>query len=137
MVIDFSSLYGFPRIMDRMFDDVWRPAAGEGRSLASPAVNISEDEEAIRVCVELPGVETADIDLTLTEKSLVLRGERKAESGKYYRQERPAGPFQRVINFNLPIDREKVSAESKDGLLVIVLPKADDVKPKKIDINIA
>jgi HSP20 family protein len=137
MVIDFSSLYGFPRIMDRMFDDVWRPAAGEGRSLTSPPVNISEDEEAVRVCVELPGVDTADIELTLTEKSLVLRGERKAENGKYFRQERLAGPFQRIINFNLPINREEVSAESKDGLLVIILPKAESVQPKKIGINVS
>ena len=62
-------------------------------------------------------------------------GERKPEQGKYYRQERPMGAFQRVITLNVPIDRDAVVASLADGVLRITLPKAEEMKPRKIAIN--
>ena len=76
-----------------------------------------------------------DLEITLTEGSLVIKGNRKADNGSYYRQERPVGVFQRIINLNVPIDADKVKARMKNGLLEIVLPKADEAKPKKISIE--
>lgn len=136
MVLDFTNLYDFPRSMERMFDEFVNPLYISQRKMAYPPVNVSESEEAIVVKAEIPGMNIGDIDLTLTESSLVIKGERKTEEGRYFRQERPTGFFQRVINLNTRIDRDKIKATMKNGLLDIHLPKSEDVKPKQINIKI-
>jgi len=136
MVLDFSNLYDFPGNMERMFDEFWRPLEISQRRFAYPPLNISDDEHNIYVRAELPGVDIQDVDLTLSGGSLVIKGERKGEEGKYYRRERPTGSFQRVINLNVKIDREKVNASMKDGMLEITLPKAEEMKPKQISIDV-
>jgi HSP20 family protein len=78
-----------------------------------------------------------DVDVTLSDESLIIKGERKTEQGRYFRQERPTGSFQRIINLNVKIERDKVGARMKDGLLEITLPKAEEVKPKHISIETA
>ncbi len=138
MVIDFSPLFGAQSPLDRIFEAFWSPAMSiSQRPYAYPPVNISEDLERIYVRCELPGMDISEIDLTLTDSSLVIKGERKPAQGKYYRQERPTGAFQRVINIQAGIDREAVTAKMKDGLLEIVIPKSEASKPKKIAIDIA
>lgn len=137
MVIDFGSFYEFPRYWDKMFEDFFGPATLAQRRAAYPPLNISENDDHIRIRAEIPGTDIADVELTLTGKSLVIKGERKAPEGEYFRQERPAGVFQRVITFNVPVDRDLVSATMADGVLDIVLPKSDAVRPKKIDIQMS
>lgn len=137
MVLDFRTLYDFPRNFERMFDEVWNPLSISQRRLAYPPLNISQDDNNIYVKAELPGVELNDIELTLSEGSLIIRGEKKPEEGRYFRQERPTGSFQRVINLNVKIDRDKVKANMKDGLLQVTLPKAEEMKPKQINIETA
>lgn len=136
MVLDFSNLYDFPRNIERVFDEFWRPLEISQRRFAYPPLNISDDENAIYVRAELPGVDIQDVDLTLSGGSLVIRGERKSEEGRYYRQERPTGSFQRIVNLNVKIDRDKVNATMKNGLLEITLPKAEEMKPKQISIDV-
>ena len=80
-------------------------------------------------------MDIADLELTLTDSSLVIKGERKSVQGKYYRQERPTGFFQRVVNIQAAIARDKVSATMRDGVLEVVVPKSDESKPKKITIE--
>lgn len=135
MVIDFNPFYDFPRRVDRLFEELWKPSYLSQRRVAYPLLNISEDDHAIRIRAEIPGLAMEDIELTLTNKSLILRGERKPEQGKYYRQERPTGAFQRVVTLNVPIDRDAVTASLADGVLLITLPKAEEMKPRKIAIN--
>jgi len=138
MVIDFSPFFGQQTPLDRIFEAFWSPGMSiSQRPYAYPPVNISEDQDKITVRCELPGLDISEIDLSLTESSLVLKGERQVAKGKYYRQERPTGAFQRVINIHSPIDREKVSAKMKDGLLEVVIPKSEASKPKKISIDVA
>lgn len=137
MVIDFNMPYVFPRHLDRLFDEFFKPSPYGAKRVSYPLLNLSEDETNVYVRAEIPGLEMQDLSLTLTEKSLVIKGERKPPKGKFLRQERPAGAFQRIINLNLPIDRDAVKATLADGLLTVVLPKAADVKPRKIDIEIA
>ncbi|MFP4070955.1 MAG: Hsp20/alpha crystallin family protein [Desulfovibrionales bacterium] len=137
MVIDFSSFYDFPRQMERVFEEFYNPLTISQRRLAYPPVNLSEDDATIYVQAEIPGMAMDDIDVTLSDGSLVLRGKRESEKGDYFRQERPTGSFQRVISLNVPVDRDKVSATMKDGVVEIVLPKAEEAKPKKINIDIA
>ena len=137
MVLDFTSLYDFPRNIEKMFDEFWHPVNLSQRRLAYPPLNISEDDSNIYVRAELPGMNIEDIDVTLSDESLIIKGERRMEEGRYFRQERPTGAFQRIINLNVKIERDKVSARMKDGLLEITLPKAEEVKPKHISIQTA
>jgi len=137
MVIDFGSFYDAPRYWDQVFEDFFGPSSLSRRRVAYPPLNIGESEEAVHVSAQIPGLGMEDIELTLTDKTLVIKGERKAPEGKYFRQERPAGAFQRIVSLNVPVDRDKVRATLKDGILDIELPKTEAVRPKKIDIAIS
>ncbi|MHC1752527.1 Hsp20/alpha crystallin family protein [Humidesulfovibrio sp.] len=137
MVLDFNSLYAFPGRFERLFEDFFKPQYAEGRRTAYPPLNVSEDEAAYYVRSELPGLPLEALDLTLTDKSLVIKGERASEQGKYYRQERPAGFFQRVVGLNVPVDREAVRATLVDGVLTVVLPKCAECIPRKISVDVA
>lgn len=135
MVIDFSSFYDLPRQMDALFDEMWRSGNFGQRRMSYPPVNIMEDDNSIYVTSEIPGMDIKDIDLTLTEGSLIIKGKRVPESGNYYRQERPTGNFQRVVNVNVPVDAAAVTATMKNGVLSVVLPKAEESRPRKISIS--
>jgi HSP20 family protein len=137
MVIDFSGFYDFPRQIDRLMEEIWNPSTISQRRLAYPPVNLSEDDGNIYVQAAIPGMAMEDIDLTLTDGSLIMRGKRESEKGDYFRQERPTGSFQRVINLNVPVNRDNVSATMKEGILEIVMPKSEEAKPKKINIEIS
>ena len=136
MVIDFNTFYNFPSRLDRVFEDFLRSPMGDDRRLAYPPLNLSNDGENIYVRAEIPGMSIQDVELTLTDKTLVLKGERSAPQGKYFRQERPSGIFHRVINIGVPVDRDKVSASMKDGILTVVLPKSEETKPRTISIDV-
>lgn len=135
MVLDFNTLYSFPDRFDRLVEEFLRPSLAESRRMAYPPLNISEDEGNIFVRGEIPGVDLKDMEITLTDKTLVIKGERKPEQGKYLRQERPAGSFQRVVRLNVPVDRDKVKAVLTDGILTVTLPKTEDIRPKRISIE--
>ena len=135
MVIDFSTYYDMPRNLDSFFEELWRPTSLSQRRVAYPPVNISETEGEIIVTSEIPGMDTGDVELTLNEKSLVIRGAKKNEVGNYYRQERPTGSFQRIINLNVAVQADGIKASMKDGLLRVVLPKATESRPMTISID--
>jgi len=136
MVLDFRTLYqDLPRNMEQFLDEMWHPLHLSQRRQAYPPVNIVENEEDVTIYAILPGVDQQDIDLTFSENSLVIKGEREPEQGRYFRQERPSGPFQRIINFNIRVDQDRTKAKLKDGLLTIVLPKVDEAKRQQIEIE--
>ncbi|MDP2846831.1 MAG: Hsp20/alpha crystallin family protein [Humidesulfovibrio sp.] len=137
MVLDFNSLYAFPGRFERLFEDFFKPQFAEGRRLAYPPLNVSEDASAYYVRSELPGLSLDSVELTLTDKNLVIKGERPTEQGKYYRQERPAGFFQRVVALNVPVDRDAVRATLVDGVLTVTLPKCSECLPRKINIEVS
>lgn len=136
MVLDFNSLYNFPGRFERVFEEFFKPQFAEGRRVAYPPLNLSEDEHAYYVRSELPGLPLDALELTLTDKNLIIKGERPTEQGKYFRQERPAGFFQRVVALNVPVDREGVRASLVDGVLTVTLPKCEDCKPRKISVEV-
>jgi len=136
MVIDFNTLYNFPSRFDRIFEEFLRSPMGDDRRLAYPPLNLSSDDEHIYVRAEIPGMSIDDVELTLTDKTLVLKGERSAPQGKYFRQERSSGVFHRVVNIGVPVDREKVTASMKDGVLTVILPKSEEIKPRTISIDV-
>lgn len=135
------------RELDRVQDEVnrlyeyffgKRPYAE--RTDVFPAINISEDRENLYVSAELPGVDAKDINITIDEDGLTIKGTRRLEAGdegvSYHRREREGGGFNRKINIPTRIDEEKVTAEIKNGVLTVILPKAKEVKPKTIEIKV-
>jgi HSP20 family protein len=136
MVIDFNTLYNFPSRFDGVLDGFFKSPTATNRRTAYPPLNLSNDEDAIYVRAEIPGVALEDVELILTNKSLILKGERRAPEGKLFRQERPAGVFHRVVNIGIPVERDKVTAAMVDGILTVTLPKAEEVKPRTISINV-
>lgn len=126
--------------LDRLFDLV---PFGKDRELFggwSPALDLWQDHDAVHVRVELPGLSKEDIHISLHDGALLISGERKQEEtvdeGKTYRSERFFGKFQRSVALPTLVDASKVKASYQDGILEVTLPKAEEVKPKKIDINV-
>lgn len=135
MVTELSPFFGVSRDFDRLLDGFFAPLTYSQRRGSYPPLNLSEDDVNLYVTMEVPGLPIEDLEITLTDSTLVIRGERKPEEGKYYRRERSHGVFQRVVNINAPVDRDKVKASLKDGVLEIALPKAEEFKPRKISID--
>lgn len=135
MVIDFSAFYELPRLIDRLAAEGEPSFASPRGQAVFPPLNIGEDASAVYVRALIPGGDLSALDLTLTDKTLVLRGELPPVRGRYYRQERRTGPFQRVVLLNVPIDRDKVHAAMRDGVLEVVLPKARQERPRTIHIT--
>jgi HSP20 family protein len=103
-----------------------------------PQVNLSEDDDNLYVKAEVPGVESGDIELSVEEDSLILRGERKIvlpEKVNLHRRERTGGVFRRKINLPARIATTKVTAEVKNGVLRVTLPKAPEAKPRAIKVK--
>jgi HSP20 family protein len=132
--------------LDRMRKDMERLASGlvrghlrEGGAGVFPLVNLTEDNENFYLRAELPGIKAEDLEISVTGNSITLSGERKIpnenESATYHRREREAGRFSRNITLPDRIDNEKIEAESKNGVLTVTLPKAEETKPRKIDIK--
>lgn len=135
MVIDFNSLYDGAGELERLIEGMLRTSPLHARRMPYPLVNIAEDDEGYTVDVCIPGVAPEDIELTITARNLIIKGERKSPEGRYFRQERGAGSFQRALSLNVPVDRDGVSAKSENGMLRVNLPKAEAVKPRKISIT--
>ncbi len=135
MVIDFSSMYENTRDMEHFLEEMFRASPFAARRLPYPQVNIFENADSYVVDVNIPGVDPNEVELVLTARNLVIKGERKSPEGRYYRQERTAGHFQRVLTLNVPVERDKVTARSENGILRIQLPKAEAAKPRKIAIT--
>ena len=138
----------FRREMDRLFDDFFAPM--ETRSFAAPAqagagpwpsVDVTETDRAYVVTAELPGIELKDIDLSLHDNALTVRGEKRAQrdeedNGRRY-SERSFGRFERTIPFPTEVDADRVEASCENGVLTVTLPKnarAQD-KTRRIEIR--
>jgi HSP20 family protein len=128
--------------VNRLFDEVASPRS-EGREGASPRmwaplVDITETENEVVVTLDVPGVERDGIDVQLSGESLVVRGERKfarREGTSYVHLERLQGAFSRSFTIGVPVQPDRVSASYRDGVLTVTLPKAEAVKPRKVQIQ--
>ncbi|MHB1001676.1 MAG: Hsp20/alpha crystallin family protein [Armatimonadota bacterium] len=106
----------------------------------APVVDVIEDNEQIIVKAELPGMRKEDIDIELAGDTLVIKGERKLENDEkkdnYVRVERAYGQFQRSFTIGVPVKSDQVKANYKDGILEIIIPKSEEVKPKKVEVAV-
>jgi len=137
----FQELEQLQRRMDRLFQNVAGVERYPRRVGVYPLVNVSEDPEHVYVRAELPGVAPDDLDITIKDQNLVLRGERKIPTEEkdvnYHRRERESGFFRRVLKLPTPVDPNKVEAACKDGILTITLAKPEEIKPRQIKVKSA
>ncbi len=106
----------------------------------SPALDIYQNNDNVVARLELPGMRKEDIEISLHDGTLTISGERKAESGegdKAERTERYVGKFRRSVSLPAQVDAGKVTATYRDGILTVNLPKAEEAKPKQIQVNLA
>ena len=125
--------------LDRLFDHSLGPVSRTpGFSRWTPALDVYQDKDQFTVVAELPGLKKEDIELSLQDGILTISGERKQEkkSEEGYRNERFFGRFQRSVTLPTSVDGSNVKATYEDGVLKVVLPKAEEAKPKKIDVSV-
>lgn len=124
--------------------DVFGPQTGQPREhvssrVWSPMVDVYEDNEAIVIKADIPGMKQEDIDIEMNGDLLTIRGERKFEDEErrdnYVRVERQYGAFQRSFTIGVPIESEQIKATYRSGILELTIPKAEAVKPKKVQVS--
>jgi len=125
--------------MDRLFEDSYVPArrqAEQREQVWRLPLDAYITAEEIVIVANMPGVKPENVDITIEGDSLTIKGERPAplENVDYVLQERTYGKFQRTLNINIPVDANKAEAKFEDGLLTLVVPKAEAVKPKTIQV---
>lgn len=131
--------------MTRWAGDVWdwfdnlfefgRPTTSE----LVPATDIEETEDAYVIRAELPGVDIKDVDVTLRNDLLTIRGEKREEQerkeGGVYRTERRYGAFHRELRLPGSVDADKIAASCHNGVLTVTVPKTETAKPRRIEIK--
>ena len=128
--------------LNRLFEQTFLPLGAEAFSMSawSPACDIYETEDEIVVKAEIPGVKREDVKLSLQDNVLTLSGERKFEEEtkkeNHVRVERGYGSFTRSFTLPPSVDAKKISAEFKDGLLEVKLPKLEQAKPTEVEIKV-
>lgn len=127
--------------IDRVFGQFFEtPANTQAFDGWVPAVDLYENKDNFTVKCEVPGMKKEDIEISLHEGFLTISGERKREEkkqeGEVYRTERYEGRFSRSLALPSKVNSEKINATYKDGVLTVVLPKAEEAKPKQIQIDV-
>lgn len=125
--------------MDRLFEDSYVPArrqAEQREQVWRLPLDAYITAEEIVIVANMPGVKPENVEITIEGDTLTIKGERPApiENVDYALQERTYGKFQRTLNINIPVDANKAEAKFEDGLLTLVVPKAEAVKPKTIQV---
>jgi HSP20 family protein len=139
----FRNLVDIQGEVNRLLDTfVGRPAmgpSGQGRTWL-PAVDMHETKDDLVLKVELPGVREKDVAVSITGDLLSIKGERRWEDESKEHQflhvERVYGKFERLIQLPMAVQADKVKAAYRDGVLDITLPKAEELKPREIKIDI-
>jgi HSP20 family protein len=127
------------RVFDEFFGERWLETGREAGAVGfSPQVDVTETDKEIKVCAEIPGVDPKDIDVSVEDGTLIIKGEkeheREEDENGQYRMERSYGAFERSIALPAEVDESKSKAEFKQGVLKLVLPKRPEtaLRRKKI-----
>lgn len=136
-----TSLFDLHRQMNRLFDDLVGQGTERGvgeRSFSAPALEVHQSDDKLEISAELPGVKQEDIDLTVEDGVLTLSGEKRSTRTDKERgySERSYGRFERSITLPANIDEDKCTADFRDGVLTITLPKsAERQRGKRIPLG--
>ena len=141
-----SDLANVSHRMDRLFDELMgrglRRMADEDRVRGSwsPAVNILEKQDAIHITADLPGMRPEDVEVTVDNGILTVRGERRfaeaSEGESYHRIERVYGVFERTFTLPNSVETGKIEAKFSNGEMEIVLPKREESKPRSVKVKV-
>lgn len=128
---NFGRLANLQDELDRLFETPLRAWA--------PSLDVYEDKEGYTIHAEIPGMKREEIEVSIQDGTLIISGERKSEpvgeNTEVHRQERYFGKFSRALTLPTAVAGDKVKANYKDGVLTIVLPKAEEAKPKQIIVS--
>jgi len=139
----FSDFDRMRREMDKVWDtflegDVWKESKED--SVWLPSVDVSETKNDLVVKAELPGMDPKDIDITLSDGHLMIKGQKRHEKEEkdedYHSVERSYGSFVRAVHLPKEVKHDKISASYKNGVLKIVLPKSEEAKTKEVKIKV-
>jgi HSP20 family protein len=137
----FSSLTDIREEMNRLFDTSLRRTGRAGfEGVFAPAIDVVEEKDNFLVRAELPGLTKDDVNVTLQDNYLTIKGEKKHEvetkEANYCHSERVYGSFSRTVELPTSVDAKKIDAHFKDGVLQVKLPKTEEAKPKQIDVKV-
>lgn len=131
------------REMSRFFDDFFLPyregEEGQRSAVWAPRADLSETDDAYLIAMDLPGIHRDELDITMEDGTLKVSGERsmetESENGQYHRIERSYGRFFRSFSFGPNADADNVEASFDDGVLTIRVAKAEERKPRRIEVG--
>lgn len=142
-----NQLATFSNQMDRLFDEMMgrglRRSLDEGSSLRgswAPAIDIREGKDSLEIVADLPGLKPEDVEVTVENGVLSIRGERRleetTEGESWHRVERTYGAFERTFSLPNSVDVEQIQARFKNGEMRLVLPKREESKPRSVSIEV-
>lgn len=135
----FQEMINLRSAVDRLFDTSFGPADHQQPTSWGLALDVIEKEDEFLVKASVPGINPDDLDITFTDNILTIKGETKSEEekneGAYHLRERRYGSFSRSITLGSKITADKIQADYDNGVLTLHLPKAEEVKPKRISIK--
>ena len=137
----YNTLNGLNRLLHEIDRNFTSSSKADSNYASYPKINVWKNDNAVRVSVEVPGIDPSEIDVNARANKLVISGEVKrrdrADGDAYQRSERSSGKFHRELALPYRINPETVSAVYKNGILNIILERADEDKPKKITVKAA
>jgi HSP20 family protein len=137
----FRNLTDIQGEVNRLFDTfLGRPTGPVANGRWLPAVDMFETNDELVLTVEMPGVREKDVSVSITGDLLTIKGERRwqdeSKDNKFLHVERAYGQFERLVQLPMAVQGDKVKAAYRDGVLTITLPKAEELKPRDIKIDI-
>src|SRR5262249_43459770 len=141
-LVPFSGLRRLNSVLDEAFA-AWpfQIENGDITSAWTPAVDISEDKSSVKIVAELPGVKSEDVKLSIENKVLTIRGEKKHETEekteRVHRYERSYGVFERAFALPNSVDPEKIEAKYENGILTVTVAKIEKALPREIPVKAA
>jgi HSP20 family protein len=137
-----ASLRRLNTILDDAFSS-WPFQSQENGSLTSswiPACDVFEDQDAVKIVAEVPGVRPEDVKISLENNLLTIRGEKRQQAEekteRVHRYERSYGSFERAFSLPTTVDPEKIAASYANGILTVTIPKAERARPREIPVKV-
>jgi HSP20 family protein len=125
--------------MDRLLEDAFVPSLATTDGRRWPAMDIRDTPEAFVVEAAVPGIKPDEVEITVQNQTLTIRGEVKEEAetqrGEYLYRERSFGRFSRQVQFPSRVDADKAEASFDNGILRLTVPKAEETKPRRIEVK--
>jgi HSP20 family protein len=137
----FQDMLSLREAMNQLMEESFvRPNSGRGGRDFAPALDLSETPEGYLVEAALPGLKPEDVEITIENNVLTIKGETRQQADQkarnYHRIERRFGSFQRTIGLPSTVKADAIQASLTDGVLRLEIPKAEEVKPRKISVNV-